>query len=109
MTNNSMDGYGIVKTDKSMQNPSQVQSAWQKGANVVNNKGMDSYGIVKTDKSMQNPSQVQSAWQKGANAVDNKGMDGYGIVKGLGDDLDEFEQKIILEKFKAEWNFLQTF
>merc|ERR1719461_745169 len=77
----NMDGYGIVKTDKSMQKPSQVQSAWQKGANKVENKGMDGYGIVKTDKSMQNPSQVQSAWQKGANAVDKSGMDSYGIVK----------------------------
>eukprot|EP01084_Bolivina_argentea_P183661 316889_1 len=26
--NTNMDGYGIVKTDKSMQNPSQVQSVW---------------------------------------------------------------------------------
>merc|ERR1711997_1008459 len=78
---NNMDGYGIVKTDKSMQKPSQVQGAWQKGANKVDNKGMDSYGIVKTDKSMQNPSQVQGAWQKGANAVDKSGMDGMGIVK----------------------------
>jgi len=78
---NDMDGYGIVKTDKSMQNPSQVQSAWQKGAKKVDNKGMDGYGIVKTDKSMQNPSQVQGAWQKGSYKVDNKGMDSYGIVK----------------------------
>merc|ERR1719464_1126011 len=30
---NDMDGIGIVKTDKSMQKPSQVQSALQKGAN----------------------------------------------------------------------------
>eukprot|EP01084_Bolivina_argentea_P183655 316871_1 len=51
------DGYGIVKTDKDMQQPSQVQSAWQKGSNPVSKKGMDGYGIVKTDKSMQNPSQ----------------------------------------------------
>merc|ERR1712083_1114379 len=79
--NNAMDGMGIVKTDKSMQKPSQVQGAWQKGANAVNNNNMDAMGIVKTDKSMQKPSQVQSAWQKGANAVNNKGMDGYGIVK----------------------------
>merc|ERR1719461_2188408 len=78
---NNMDGYGIVKTDKSMQKPSQVQSAWQKGSNKVNSSKMDGYGIVKTDKSMQNPSQVQSAWQKGGHKVDNKGMDGYGIVK----------------------------
>jgi len=79
---NSQDGYGIVKTDKSMQKPSQVQSAWQKGAlSNDKGKGMDGYGIVKTDKSMQNPSQVQGAWQQGANKVENKGMDGYGIVK----------------------------
>merc|ERR1712154_709683 len=78
---NNMDGYGIVKTDKSMQKPSQVQGAWQKGANKVDNKGMDGYGIVKTDKDMQKPSQVQSAWQKGANAVDKSGMDGMDIVK----------------------------
>jgi len=78
---NDMDGYGIVKTDKSMQNPSQVQGAWQKGSYKVDNKGMDSYGIVKTDKDMQNPSQVQGAWQQGANKVENKGMDSYGIVK----------------------------
>merc|ERR1712228_1028525 len=79
---NNMDGYGIVKTDKSMQNPSQVQSAWQKGANAVDNKGMDGYGIVKTDKSMQNPSQVQGVMQQGAIAQnDNGGMDSYGIVK----------------------------
>jgi len=79
--NKGMDGYGIVKTDKDMQKPSQVQGAWQKGANKVENKGMDGYGIVKTDKDMQKPSQVQGAWQKGANAVNNKGMDSYGIVK----------------------------
>merc|ERR1712048_160098 len=77
----NMDGYGIVKTDKSMQKPSQVQSAWQKGANKVENKGMDGYGIVKTDKSMQKPSNVQSKWQQGGIAQDNKGMDSYGIVK----------------------------
>lgn len=76
-----MDGYGIVKTDKSMQNPSQEQSAWQKGANANASKRMDGYGIVKTDKDMQNPSQVQGAWQKGANANSSKGMDSYGIVK----------------------------
>lgn len=76
-----MDGYGIVKTDKSMQNPSQAQGAWQKGANKVENKGMDGYGIVKTDKSMQKPSNVQSKWQQGGIAQDNKGMDSYGIVK----------------------------
>lgn len=76
-----IDGYGIVKTDKSMQNPSQVQGVWAQGAKKVDNKGMDGYGIVKTDKSMQNPSQVQSAWQKGSYKVENKGMDGYGIVK----------------------------
>eukprot|EP00486_Rosalina_sp_Unknown_P000317 CAMPEP_0201566962 /NCGR_PEP_ID=MMETSP0190_2-20130828/7151_1 /ASSEMBLY_ACC=CAM_ASM_000263 /TAXON_ID=37353 /ORGANISM="Rosalina sp." /LENGTH=355 /DNA_ID=CAMNT_0047986365 /DNA_START=88 /DNA_END=1155 /DNA_ORIENTATION=- len=75
------DGYGIVKTDKSMQQPSQVQGVWAQGAKKVDNKGMDGYGIVKTDKSMQNPSQVQSAWQKGSFKQENKGMDGYGIVK----------------------------
>merc|ERR1711997_183829 len=79
---NSQDGYGIVKTDKSMQKPSQVQSAWQKGAlSNDKGKGMDGYGIVKTDKSMQNPSQVQGAWQKGSYTVNKKGMDSYGIVK----------------------------
>jgi len=77
----NMDGYGIVKTAADMQKPSQVQGAWQKGANPVSNKGMDSYGIVKTDADMQNPSQVQGAWQKGAKPVSNKGMDSYGIVK----------------------------
>merc|ERR1712083_991379 len=79
--NNNMDGYGIVKTDKSMQKPSQVQSAWQKGANKFETNNMDGYGIVKTDKDMQKPSQVQGAWQKGGHAVDKSGMDGYGIVK----------------------------
>eukprot|EP01084_Bolivina_argentea_P096110 172784_1 len=75
------DGYGIVKTKKDMQNPSQVQSVWAKGAVPTDNKGMDGYGIVKTAKDMQKPSQVQSAWQKGSNPVDKSGMDGYGIVK----------------------------
>merc|ERR1712130_882812 len=79
--NKGMDGYGIVKTDKDMQKPSQVQGAWQKGANKVENKGMDGYGIVKTDKDMQNPSNEQGAWQKGANPVDQSGMDSYGIIK----------------------------
>eukprot|EP00485_Elphidium_margaritaceum_P015567 CAMPEP_0202730118 /NCGR_PEP_ID=MMETSP1385-20130828/186480_1 /ASSEMBLY_ACC=CAM_ASM_000861 /TAXON_ID=933848 /ORGANISM="Elphidium margaritaceum" /LENGTH=317 /DNA_ID=CAMNT_0049396391 /DNA_START=1288 /DNA_END=2241 /DNA_ORIENTATION=- len=79
--NKGMDGYGIVKTDKSMQNPSQVQSVWAQGAKKVDNKGMDGYGIVKTDKDQQHPSQVQSAWQKGSFTVDKSGIDGYGIVK----------------------------
>jgi hypothetical protein len=76
-----IDGYGIVKTDKEMQKPSQVQGAWQQGAKKVENKGMDGYGIVKTEKDMQKPSQVQSAWQKGSYKVDKSGMDGYGVVK----------------------------
>jgi len=78
---NGQDGYGIVKTDKSMQNPSQVQGAWQKGGKKFESKGMDGYGIVKADKSMQNPSQVQSVWAKGGVKQESKGMDGYGIVK----------------------------
>merc|ERR1711997_384503 len=78
---NNMDGYGIVKTDKSMQKPSQVQSAWQKGANAMDKSGMDGMGIVKVDNSMQKPSNAQGAWQQGANEVDKSGMDSYGIIK----------------------------
>ena len=32
-----------------MQNPSNIQSTWQQGANKIDNQQMDSYGIVKID------------------------------------------------------------
>ena len=48
--NKGMDSYGIVKTDKEMQNPSQAQGAWQQGAKPVDKSGMDSYGIIKTNE-----------------------------------------------------------
>eukprot|EP01084_Bolivina_argentea_P140429 246860_1 len=76
-----MDGYGIVKTSKQMQQHSGVLNKWEQGAKEVNTSSIDGYGIVKTEKSMQNPSQVQGAWQKGANEVNTTNQDSYGIVK----------------------------
>jgi hypothetical protein len=82
-----MDGYGIIKTDKSMQKHSGAQSAWEKGS-LASETGSkhDSYGIVSvqgTDKH----SGAQSAWEKGSLAQDTSGKhDSYGIVSVQGTD-----------------------
>eukprot|EP01084_Bolivina_argentea_P140428 246859_1 len=90
-----MDGYGIVKTSKQMQQHSGVLNKWEQGAKEVNTSNIDGYGIVKTNKSsnmdgygivktskqMQQHSGVLNKWEQGAKEVNTSNIDGYGIVK----------------------------